>query len=88
MEGELEVTRLGERGQVVIPQEFRKSMGLHGGEKFIVLGSGDTLLLKRIKVPTIADFEGMLRKAHAHARKHRLTEKHLEEAIRKARAKK
>jgi AbrB family looped-hinge helix DNA binding protein len=85
MEG-FEVTKLGERGQVVIPLEFRKSMGLHGGDKFVVLGQGDTLLLKKLRVPTKEEFEMMLKKAHEHAAKHHLTEKDLEEAIKKARA--
>jgi AbrB family looped-hinge helix DNA binding protein len=82
---EFEITKLGERGQVVIPQEFRKSMGLHLGEKFIVIERGDMLILKRLKAPTIEDFDVMVRKGHEHARKHKLTEKDLQEAIKKAR---
>ncbi|MBI2142991.1 AbrB/MazE/SpoVT family DNA-binding domain-containing protein [Candidatus Woesearchaeota archaeon] len=85
---QFEVTKLGERGQVVIPLEFRKSMGLHRGEKFIVVSRFDMLVLKRLKVPTIEHFEAMLRKGHSHAKKHGLTPKDLAEAIRKARARK
>lgn len=82
---QFEVTRLGERGQVVIPLEFRKSMGLHRGEKFIVVGRSDTLIFKRLKAPSIEDFEVMIRKGHAQAEKHSLTSKNLAEAIKKAR---
>jgi len=85
---EFEVTRLGERGQIVIPQEFRKSMDLHPGEKFMVVGREDTLIIKRIKAPTLEDFEDMLKKGHAHAKKHRLTKDDLAKAIKKARTKK
>ena len=84
---DFEITKLGERGQVVIPQEFRKSMGLHIGEKFIVVERGDMLVLKRIKAPTMEEFDVMIAKGHAHAKKHGLTEKDLQEAIRRARAK-
>ena len=80
-----EVTRLGERGQIVIPQEFRKSMGLHAGEKFIVFEHKDVLMFKRMKAPTLEDFEFMLRRSHEHAEKHKLTEKDLKESIRRAR---
>lgn len=85
---EFEVTKLGERGQVVIPQEFRRDMGLHTGEKFIVIGRRDMLILKRMKAPTLEDFEVMIRKGHAHAKKHKLTEQDMQEAIKKARSKK
>jgi AbrB family looped-hinge helix DNA binding protein len=81
-----EVTKLGERGQVVIPLEFRKSMGLHGGDKFVVTGQGDTLLLRKLRAPSREEFELMIRRAHEHAAKHNLTEKDLEEAIKKVRA--
>ncbi|MFH1181616.1 MAG: AbrB/MazE/SpoVT family DNA-binding domain-containing protein [Candidatus Woesearchaeota archaeon] len=85
MEG-FEVTKLGERGQVVIPLEFRKSMGLRGGDKFIVLGQGDTLLLRKLRAPTMEEFEEMLKEGQAFAKKHHLAEKDVEDAIKKARA--
>ena len=83
---EFEITKLGERGQVVIPQEFRKSMGLHIGEKFIVIERGDMLVLKRIKAPAMEEFDAMIAKSHAHAKKQGLTEKDLQEAVKRARA--
>ena len=88
MKMEFEVTKLGERGQVVIPQEFRKSMGLHIGDKFVVIERGDMLILKRIKAPTIEDFDVMIKKGHERAKKLRLTEKDLEDARKRSRTKK
>ncbi len=82
-----EVTKLGERGQIVIPQEFRKNMNLHTGEKFMVIGKDDTLIFKRITAPTIEYFDAMIAKGHQHAKKHKLTEKDLDEALKRARAK-
>ncbi len=82
-----EVTKMGERGQVVIPQEFRKRMGLHRGEKFIVVSEGDALLFKRLSAPSLQEFEFMLGKAHAHAARHRIRESDTAGAIKKAREK-
>ncbi len=82
-----EVTKMGERGQVVIPQEFRKRMGLQRGEKFIVVSEGDVLLFKRLSAPSLQDFELMLGKAHAHSARHGITESDAAEALRKARKK-
>ncbi len=42
-------TTLGEKGQVVIPMEARKTMGLVKGEKLLVFGRGrDMLVLAKI----------------------------------------
>ena len=83
-----EVTKMGERGQIVIPQEFRKSMKLHAGEKFIVVEHKDTLIFKRMEAPTIEEFDAMIAKGHEHARKNKLTQKDMEDAIKIARIKK
>jgi AbrB family looped-hinge helix DNA binding protein len=45
----LELTRLSERGQIVIPTEIRKNMHLKEGERFIVMGLGDTIVLRKIE---------------------------------------
>ncbi|MBI2547916.1 AbrB/MazE/SpoVT family DNA-binding domain-containing protein [Candidatus Woesearchaeota archaeon] len=84
---EFEITTLGERGQVVIPQSFRDYMNVHKGDKFMVLQRGELLVLKKIRAPSMEDFDNMLKKTQAHAKKHALTEKDLQEAIKKARNK-
>ena len=84
---EFEITRLGERGQIVIPQIFREHLKLQKGEKFIVIGKEDAIILKRMKAPTKDEFEKLLRKSHEHARKHGLTEKDMWDAIKDARRK-
>jgi len=62
-------------------------MGLNAGEKFIVLERGDMLILKRLKAPTLEEFDAMVKKGHEHAKKNGLTEKDLQEAVTKARSK-
>ncbi len=85
---EFEITRLGERGQIVIPLAFREHLNLQKGEKFIVVEQGDNIVLRRIKAPTKWEFEDLLRRTHEHARKHGLTEKDLMDAIKRVRSKK
>ena len=84
---EFEVTRLGERGQIVIPQLFREHLKLVKGEKFIVVEQGDAIILRRLKAPTKTEFENFMSKTHEFAKKHNLTEKDMWEAIKKARNK-
>ena len=82
-----EIAKIGERGQVVIPQSFREDMSIHKGDQFMVLQRGDMLVLKKLRAPSIEDFDKMLKKSHAHAKKHGLTEKDLQDAMNRARTK-
>ncbi len=82
---EFEITRLGERGQIVIPQIFRENLKLSKGEKFIVLQQGDTIILKRLHPPTKEEFEQLLKKTREHVAKNGLIEEDLEDAIKKVR---
>lgn len=84
---DFEVTRLGERGQVVIPQIFREHLKLEKGEKFMVVEQGGTIILKRLLPPTKEEVRELLRKTREHAKKTGLTESDVGETIRKVRAK-
>ena len=84
---DFEIAKIGERGQVVIPQSFRDVMSIHKGDKFMVLQRGDMLVLKKLRAPSMEDFDKMLKKSHAHARKQGLTEKDMQDVIKKARKK-
>jgi len=44
----LDFTRLSGKGQVVIPSEMRKRMKLKEGTRFVMLGLGDTIVLRKI----------------------------------------
>jgi AbrB family looped-hinge helix DNA binding protein len=87
MNMEFEIAKIGERGQVVIPQSFRDEMSIHKGDKFMVLQRGDMLVLKKLRAPSTEDFDKMLKKSHAHATKQGLSEKDLRDAIKIAREK-
>ncbi len=46
---DVEITKMTSKGQVVIPQDIRKEKGLKEGEKFLVYGIDDNIILKKIK---------------------------------------
>lgn len=48
----LSTTKLSSKGQVVIPEEIRKSLHLHTGAQFIVMGKDDVVILKIITPPS------------------------------------
>ena len=84
---DFEIAKIGERGQVVIPQSFRDVMSIHKGDKFMVLRRGDMLVLKKLRAPSSEDFDKMITKSHAHAKKHNLSQEDAEEAIKRVRSK-
>jgi AbrB family looped-hinge helix DNA binding protein len=81
-------TKLSSRGQVVIPEEIREQLGLRTGAKFVVIGSSDSIILKRISEPSPEEFEAMLAKTHKQAKEAGITPEMIEEEIRQYRKEK
>ena len=49
-------TKMSSKGQVVIPEAVRRQMALEAGDRFVVVGDGDVLVLQRLKTPDLSDF--------------------------------
>lgn len=64
---QVSTTKLSSRGQVVIPEEIRRRLGLEPGAQFVVLGEGDTVILKAIRAPDLSEFDSLLARARAAA---------------------
>ena len=45
----IDVTRVSDKGQVVIPKEIRDKLGFKEGTKLIVVATGDAVVLQRIE---------------------------------------
>ena len=81
----LSTTRLSSKGQVVIPEDVRKALGLEAGAKFVVMGDGDVVILKRITAPGRREFRTLAAKARAKARRTGLKPAHVARAVRRVR---
>lgn len=66
---EVQVTTTSPRGQVVIPQEIREGMKIEAGTRFAVYGRGDTIIFKRMELPTVKDFEKLAKFGNEFAKK-------------------
>ncbi|HLD41415.1 MAG TPA: AbrB/MazE/SpoVT family DNA-binding domain-containing protein [archaeon] len=77
---QVEVTSMSSRGQVVIPQNLRESMRLDVGAKFVVVGEGDTIVLKKIGIPQFEGFGKLLKTTQEWAQKNGLNQKDIVEA--------
>ncbi len=60
-------TRMSSKGQVVIPEEIRDSLGLEPGVQFVVVGDKDAVVLKVIAPPAMGEFDGLLAQARRQA---------------------
>lgn len=78
-------TKLSSRGQIVIPEDVRSDLGLKEGMQFIIMGQGDTVILRAITPPSQADLKEMLAKSQAWAKKVGLKQSDVSKAIKKAR---
>jgi AbrB family looped-hinge helix DNA binding protein len=63
----VETTKMSSKGQIVIPEEIRKRLGLRSGDKFLVVGDRDVVILKSISAPSIDEFDDLITKARKQA---------------------
>ena len=82
---ELATTKMSSKGQVVIPEDIRKKLGLKAGSQFVVVGEKDTVILKAILPPSMEDFDHLIAKARNQAAKAGLKRSDIAAAISKAR---
>ncbi len=64
----LATTKMSSKGQVVIPEEVRRELGLDAGTQFIVVAEDDVVILKMVRPPSMKDFDHLVRKARSQAR--------------------
>ena len=84
----LATTKMSSKGQVVIPEEIRKKLGLKAGSQFIVVGDKDTLILKTITPPSLSEFDELIAEARKQARVAGMKRKDISAAINKVRKRK
>jgi len=78
---EVLITRLSSKGQVVLPVPLRESLGLHTGEVFALFGEDDTIVMKRVELPSDEEFESLLEWGEEFAKKKGITRKDVLNAV-------
>ena len=79
-------TRMSSKGQVVIPENVRKRLGLKAGSEFVVVAGDDAVILKPVTEPDMSQFDELLAEARRQARRVGLRKADITNAIRTARA--
>ena len=83
----IEVTSISSRGQVVIPQNLRDKLKIREGEKFVVIGENNTIVLRKLEMPSFKGFDKLVAKTREFAKKNELKESDVEQAVKNARKK-
>lgn len=79
-------TKLSSKGQVVIPESVRRRLGLDPGAEFVVLGQGDTIVLRRISAPSMREFDEIVARARQAAQRAGMRRSDIAEAIESVRS--
>ena len=79
-------TKMTSKGQVVIPEETRKRLGMKPGTQFMVVESTDALIFKVIQPPSMQDFDKLLAETRRQARKAGMKKSDIGAAIKTVRA--
>ena len=67
--GDVILTRMSSKGQIVIPKAMRELLGIEEGEVFALFGEDDTIILKRVDLPTGDELDVLLKWGVEYARK-------------------
>lgn len=81
----IDITTLSSKGQVVIPQRLRKQLGMIAGVKIVIFTDGSNVLLKPLQSPSLNNFEKLIKKSRAFAKRSGLKQKNLAKIIRQSR---
>ena len=78
---------MSSKGQIVVPKKLRKLLGLSEGEIFAIFGDNDTIILKRIEMPSRDEFESLLQWGQKYAKKKGIKRKDVMKTVENARSK-
>ncbi len=78
-------TMMSSRGQVVIPEQVRKRLGLEPGTSFLVVAKGDTVVLQRLAEPPWKQFDALVNEAQRQGHHTNLAMHSLKKAMTKIR---
>lgn len=82
---EIATTKLSSKGQVVIPEEIRRRLGLETGAQFVVIGDRDVVVLKAIHPPEMSQFDKLVGQARKAARRAGMKRSDIKEAVKEVR---
>lgn len=80
--GDIELVKMSEKGQLVVPQGIRESSNLNPGERFMAFPIDGGVVFKKIEMQKlVADFNALAKGVEAQFKKEKIKKQDVEEAI-------
>jgi AbrB family looped-hinge helix DNA binding protein len=83
----LAIAKMSSKGQINIPADIRKKLGLKAGDQFVVIGEKDAVILKAISPPSMNDFDTLIASTRRQAKKTKMKRPDITKAVAKVRSK-
>lgn len=81
------VTSLSSKGQIVIPDNIRRKMGVKTGVKFTILTDGQNILLHPVERPKMAEFNYLIKESRQIIKEKGIKKAELKKIIKSVRSK-
>lgn len=83
----VEIINVSSKGQVVLPLKMRNQLKINSGDKLFIYCNEDSILIKKIKLPSKEEFENGIKENMKIAKESSLTEQDIFDAIKEIRSK-
>ena len=84
----IKVLTLSTKGQLVLPNDLRKNLSLEPGDKIIAYWSNDSIVLKKLELPSDNDFEKEIDETVKYAKENGIKEQDISNIIKAYRSEK
>ena len=84
----INVLTLSTKGQLVLPNDLRKNLSLEPGDKIIAYWSNDSIVLKKLELPSNNDFEKEIDETVKYAKENGIKEQDISNIIKTYRSEK
>lgn len=83
-----QILTVSSKGQISLPVNIRKLLSINTGDKLVAYTSGDVIMLKALKLPSVEEFEASLDEAQKWASSVGYSEDDVDDIIKSVRRKK
>lgn len=83
-----QVLTVSSKGQIVLPVNMRKTLSIDTGDKLVAYVSGDVIMMKVLKFPTVEEFEASMDEAKEWASSVGYQEEEVDDIIKNVRKRK
>lgn len=83
-----QILTVSSKGQISLPVNIRKRLSIDTGDKLMAYTSGDVIMLKTLKLPSVEEFEASLDEAQKWAMSVGYNENDVDDIIKSVRKKK